>query len=307
VLIAFLSVLPIFSVMALGYASVRFRLIGERTGEGLADYVFVIAIPVLLFRSLATAKLPDVQPWPFWISYFAVLAAVWAIATICARVLFARSREEGVVAGISTGYANLVLIGIPLTLRVFGEEGTIPLFLLIAIHTPVTIAIATLLVESAATGSGKALAIGRKLARNPIILGILAGVAWRALGPPLPEPILATLKFIGDSAAPGAIFAMGAALNRYGFGGEPRLLALIISLKLLIHPFGVWLLASQVFGLPPVWTAVATVLAACPCGLNAYLFAERNKVGLALASGAIAISTVLSVVTITFWISFVKG
>lgn len=306
-LLAFFTVLPIFSVMALGWGAIRFRLIGERTGEGIADYVFVIAIPVLLFRSLVTAKLPEIQPWTFWISYFASLALVWTLATFLARRVFGRSAEEGVIAGISTGYANVVLIGIPLIYRTFGEEGTVPLFMLIAVHTPVTIAVATLLVESAGTGDGKLRTIVRKLGTNPIIIAILAGVAWRAFGPPLPEVALATLKFISDSSAPCALFAMGAALNRYGFGGEPGLIAGIVVLKLLVHPLGVWLLASQVFGLPPVWTAVATVIAACPCGLNAYLFAERNKVGMALASGAIAVSTILSILTITAWLAFLRG
>lgn len=146
----------------------------------------------------------------------------------------------------------------------------------------------------------------RRLFGNPIILAILSGVAWRMLGPPLPDVVLATLKLVSDSAAPCALFTMGVALNRYGFGGEPRLLAAIVFLKLMIHPLGVWLLAHQVFGLPPIWTAVATVIAACPCGMNAYLFAERNKVGMALASGAIAVSTILSIVTITAWLASVR-
>lgn len=306
-LAAFLTVLPIFLVMALGWSATRLHLIGERTGEGLSDYVFVIAIPVLLFRSLVTAKLPDIQPWTFWASYFGALALVWAAASLAARRFFGRTAEEGVVAGIATGYANTVLIGIPLILRVFGEEGAIPLFLLIAVHTPVTITVATLLVESASDAGGKVVAILQKLAKNPIILGILAGVAWRASGIALPDPAQTTLKFIADSAAPCALFAMGSALSRYGFGGEPRLLILIVVLKLLVHPLAVWLLASQVFGLPPLWTAVATVLAACPAGVNAYLFAERHRVGLSLASGAIAASTVVSIASISFWIAWAKG
>ena len=304
---AFLTVLPIFLVIALGWSAARLRLIGERTGEGLSDYVFVIAIPVLLFRSLVSAKLPEIQPWAFWASYFGALALVWSIASLAATRLFGRTAEEGVVAGIATGYANTVLIGIPLILRVFGDEGAIPLFLLIAVHTPVTIAVATLLVESAGEASGKIATILRKLATNPIILGILAGVAFRATGLALPDSATATLKFIGDSAAPCALFAMGTALRRYGFGGEPRLLALIVGLKLLIHPLAVWLLATQVFDLPPLWTAVATALAACPAGVNAYLFAERHKIGLSLASGVIAVTTVMSVATISFWIAFAKG
>lgn len=154
-LLAFFTVLPTFAVMTLGWSAVRFRLIGERTGEGIADYVFVIAIPVLMFRSLVTAKLPEIQPWAFWASYFGSLGLVWAVATFLTRRIFGRSPEEGVIAGISTGYANTVLIGIPLVYRAFGEEGSVPLFLLIAVHTPVTIAVATLLVETAGSGSAR--------------------------------------------------------------------------------------------------------------------------------------------------------
>jgi len=62
-----------------------------------------------------------------------------------------------------------------------------------------------------------------------------------------------------------------------------------------------------VFTMPPIWSAVATVLAASPCGVNAYLLAERYKLGMGIASGAIAVSTVLSVATTAFWLWIVRG
>jgi hypothetical protein len=59
----------------------------------------------------------------------------------------------------------------------------------------------------------------------------------------------------------------------------------------------VWWLASAVFGLPPVWVGVATLFAASPPGINAYLFAVRYDAGVGAASSAIAIGTVLSALT----------
>jgi predicted permease len=56
--------------------------------------------------------------------------------------------------------------------------------------------------------------------------------------------------------------------------------------------------------MPPVWAGVAVLFAACPCGVNAYLFAERYRQGMADASSAIALSTALSLFTTIFWLSW---
>jgi predicted permease len=54
--------------------------------------------------------------------------------------------------------------------------------------------------------------------------------------------------------------------------------------------------------MPPAWVGVAVLFAACPSGVNAYLFAERYGEGVALASSAIALSTALGVVTTLLWL-----
>lgn len=56
--------------------------------------------------------------------------------------------------------------------------------------------------------------------------------------------------------------------------------------------------------MPLAWPGVAVLFAACPCGINAYLFAERYKQGVADASSAIALSTALSLFTTIAWLTF---
>jgi hypothetical protein len=56
--------------------------------------------------------------------------------------------------------------------------------------------------------------------------------------------------------------------------------------------------------MPVAWAGVAVLFAACPCGINAYLFAERYKQGVADASSAIALSTGLSLFTTIGWLTF---
>jgi len=76
----------------------------------------------------------------------------------------------------------------------------------------------------------------------------------------------------------------------------------ITALKLVVHPLVVLVLATQVFDMPRAWAGVAVLFAACPTGINAYLFAQRYGEGVALSSTTIALSTGLALVTIVVWL-----
>ena len=106
------------------------------------------------------------------------------------------------------------------------------------------------------------------------------------------------------SATPAALVAMGIALDHYGVRGEWRAALAISALKLLLHPLAVYVLARHVFGLDPVWTGVGLLFAACPTGINAYLFATRVKTGEAAASAAVSLSTALAAMTVLGWLAF---
>ena len=95
---------------------------------------------------------------------------------------------------------------------------------------------------------------------------------------------------------------MGLALRRYGLGANLPLTLAICAFKLMAHPAAVFVLAFKVFAMPPVWAGVAVLFAAMPCGINAFLFADRYRTGVAIASSAIAVSTGLSVLTVLFWL-----
>ena len=72
----------------------------------------------------------------------------------------------------------------------------------------------------------------------------------------------------------------------------------MVALKLAVHPLAVWLLATLVFDVPPLWAKVVILLAALPVGVNVYVFATRYDAGQAESAAAILISNVLSVVTL---------
>jgi predicted permease len=145
--------------------------------------------------------------------------------------------------------------------------------------------------------------IGLKLATHPIIIGIVLGSAVRPFVGLTPQPLWTVVDMLAGAAVPCALICLGIALYRYGLESGLKLPLILSALKLGLHPLIVFVLATQVFSMPPAWAGVAVMFAACPCGINAYLFAERYKDGMAEASTAIALSTLLSVVTMIAWLA----
>jgi hypothetical protein len=134
----FAIVLPVFGLIGIGHVARQTGFISERAGEGLSEFVFTLSLPCLIFRTLVRAEIPDVQPWGYWISYFVGVAVVWLLATVIGRRFFGIKGVSGVVAGFSASQANTVFVGVPMILKAYGDEGAVPLFLLIAVHLPVT-------------------------------------------------------------------------------------------------------------------------------------------------------------------------
>lgn len=309
-------VLPVFGLIALGYGAAWSGILRRETGEALSDFVFIVAIPVLVFRTLATAVFGGASPWGLWIAYFAVFAVMWVIGSGTIRRLFGRDARAGVVAGISTAYGNTVLVGIPLALAAYGNDGAVAMALIIAIHLPVMMTSSAILIVRAERRDGVAHAepgaramvrgLGLNLVRNPLIIALILGALWHLLGVPLDGFPRIMVDRIADVAATLALIGMGMTLRNYGIRGNIQAGLVLAALKLLLMPALVLLAARYVVPVPPVWAKVAVIAAACPTGVNAYVVAARFRTGEALASNAITISTALAVISMTLWLTIIE-
>jgi malonate transporter len=308
-------VVPVFGLIAIGYAVAGTKLLREEGGEALADFVFAVAIPLLIFRTLALADFSGASPWLIWIPFFAVFAVNWILGDVLIRLIFRRDARAGLVGGISSAYGNTVLLGIPLTLAAYGGDGAVPMALIVAVHLPVMMVVSSVLIERALRHDGITeghLSAGARarnvlvtLGRSPIIIGMIAGAVWHLLGLPFTGLPAVLAGRLADVASTVALFAMGMGLWRYGIRGNIRAGLLLSALKLLVQPALVLILIRTVAPMPASWAKVAVLAAACPTGVNAYLVAARFKTGEALASNAITLSTALAVLTISLWIQVI--
>jgi predicted permease len=304
--IAVSLVLPIFGVIGLGYLASRSGIMSHAAVDGLDVYVFTFGIPSLLFRNLAKTELPSTLPWGLWISYYGAMLAIWAVGSLIARFLLKRSPSDSVMLGFGGGQGNVVMLGLPIILTGFGAEASVPLFLLLAFHGLILITLATLLLEFTTAQAGADIGVKRILwtglkssLRNPVIIGLGAGLIYGQLGVPLPGVVDKTFEMVSLSAIPCALFVLGGTLTRYHIRRSIGTASITVGFKLVAHPLLVFVLTHYVFGLPPLWVSVATVLAGMPTGVYSSILANRYQAAPGASSSAVLMATGMSLITIT--------
>ena len=304
-------VAPVFVLVGLGWAVATFGILSRETGDGLVAFVFTIAAPVLLARTLATGPAFDTGVLRLYAAYFGGVAVVWTFAALTVGRAWGRGARTGMIAGVGAGFSNIVLMGIPTIALAYGKPGSDVLFLLLAVHMPIMVAAATFHMEFALRADGVEAApvslvatsrsIARSLSRNPLVIGIAVGALWRVSGLPftgLPERVAGLL---GNAAGPVALFALGMSMVKYKVRGEIGPAVLVAALSLLALPALVWTFGTAL-DLPPLWLNVAVIAATMPTGVNAYLFASYFKVAEGLAANAIVVATAGALVSAPLWL-----
>lgn len=303
------TILPVFGLIGMGFLAARLRYITATAAQGLTQFVFNMAIPALLFRTIVAMEEQPVSPWPLWFVMFGGLAIVWILTTLVSRQAPELRRDGGAPAAMCATFGNVALLGLPLSVAHFGKEAAVPVSLILSIHAALLWFVATAQIETARQGHMPSWPLllrelALNLARNPIVVSLAAGAAWRATGiglHPVPDRLL---DLLGTGGIPTALVALGLSLAFYDLRGQWSAISLLIALKMLLLPLVVWGLATFTVPLPPLWAKSAVLLAAMPTGANAYLFAQRYNSGTAAVSGSVALGTAIAIfsVSVLLWL-----
>jgi len=300
---------PVFGLIATGYVVGRTSLMTAEGVKGLTNFVFYVAIPALLFRSMVRTALPRADDLVLIVTYFGTLAILFVIAMLIARVLFRLDPAEQGLFGMAAIFGNTVLAGIPIVYAAYGEAGLVPLLLIIVFHPTMIFPVVILIIEASLGKGGGAWrtmrATARSLVTNPVIVALLAGIAWNALGLGIPGVADAFLKLLAGAAAPAALFALGATLTRFKLASGIYENLAMSAIKLVALPAAMWASLTSFTDLPPLWIAVAVLTAALPTGANVFLLAQRYDIYVARTSTVVLVSTAasaLSLAAVLIWL-----
>ncbi len=304
----FLKTLPFFALIGLGYGAGRTRFFSEEATAYLTRFVFYFALSAMIFRFAANLSLGDVLDWTLVGAYLGASLAVYLIATAVA-LLRRRGLEEATVEAQCAVIGNVGFLGLPMLALLMGEGAIGPVMLVLSTDLIVFGSLIVILITGSRDGRFSPLilrTVGLGLLRNPMIMSLVAGLAWARLGLEIPVPVQEFLTLLGGAATPGALFAIGASLA--GKSAERITVAGWLSFcKLVLHPLAVASALLLVVGADGFEARVIIAAASLPVAGNVYILAQHFGVAPQRVSSAILISTAVSIVTVSLVIALVSS
>ena len=297
---------PLILLIVLGAALAHVRFLGQTFMADLNKLVFWIALPALLFRSASHAAGAGSQT--------ALLTGV-----LCGGTLMIAALGWGlsVVLGVPPAgrgtfaqavfRANLAFIGVPAMaqlLRVGTAEGpdlglttaVVAMSFTMAFYNLLAIVVLQTSRQSGEQADRRALVTS--VVTNPLLISGMLGILVAFAGLTLPPFVDRTLEVLGDASVPIALMCIGGSLRFAKLEGRISWIGAAALLKVGALPAIVWGL-SRAVGLGPLEHRVAVVFAACPTASVSYIMAREMGGDTTLASGAVALSTMLSLVSLT--------
>ena len=292
-----------------GYVTASVGWFDQVAIRGLTRFVFDFAVPMLLLRTISTATLPDVIPWDYLASYYLGTFIILLSGLGITRLLWQRTFSQQVINAFSSSFSNTILLGIPIILLTFGDRAVLPLFIIIGTHGIIMVPLFTIMLEMGKSGRAPIKTVivrtSYGLFTNPLIIGLLSGLACNLFEITLWKPLDEMAKLLANSVTSCSLFSLGATLASFRKNIPWQEVPMIVILKTILHPVVVWGLATLVFRVKEViWIQVLVLLAAQPTGVNPFLFASRYNVGQLVSSGAAFISTIFSIFTLSALLAF---
>lgn len=307
-----------FVLIALGVLAARMQWIREAAVKDLSNFVFLLLIPALLFRTMSVVHIETLDFRPVLAYFFA------AGLLLSGSIAWRGFNRYSVVLALGGSFSNMVMIGIILVGLAYGKEGLVTLLTLVSVHALILLTAATVLLElawareSQAQGGEPAHLLtttwsaAKGALIHPVPLPIICGLLFAQTGLVLPVVVDKPLQLLGSAFGPIALVLAGVTLGRTSMRGHLRPALWIAASKNLLLPVLVGL-SAWAFGITGLPFTVMVVAGALPMGANVFLFSHRYGVAEDLTTASMGLSTVLALFSLTLvmlvlsWLPIASG
>lgn len=299
------AVLPLFLVMGLGYIARCTGAISRTDVPKINKWAFRFFMPVMLFYNIYTSDL-SVAAQPK-IIIFAVVCVLVLYGLSFGFVMLAEKNDNmrGVmIQGIYR--SNFVIMGIPLAAQLVEGADLGPVVILVAVVIPMFNVLAVITLE---IFNGTKPSVGKMLLdvlKNPLIIGIAAGIVVQLIGLKLPEAVESAANMIGKAASPLMLFLLGAFFEFKGIGTYKKQLATVCIGRLIVVP-AIFLTVSVLCGIRGVELAAMIAIFGSPTAISSFTMTQQMGGDSALAGDIVVFTSALSCVTMFAWALVLKS
>jgi len=292
------DILPIFLIAGVGFLLARWLYGGVKT---LAHVVFYALVPCLVFKLLVASTMSGPQVGRMALLAVLVTGLMGLLALVVAMAL-RLSRAELSAFLLVVMFSNGGNYGLPVALFAFGTEALSHATVYFVASSMLTNTVGVFL---AAAGRRSATQAVRGIAGVPAIYGVAAALLVLASGISVPIAVMRPIGLLGDAALPMMVLVLGMQLERARVAERPTVVAVAVGLSLIVAPI-VALGLSSFLGLSGAARQAGVILASMPVAVVTTILALEFDVAPAFVTNAVFISTLLSPLTLTPLIAYLR-
>jgi malonate transporter len=291
-------ILPIFTMLALGYGLHRSGLFDAPVAQSINKFVFFIATPALIFSIISSAPI-DQFDWSALGLYFTVQLVVYLGTTLFMYFGLGREKGEALLLGMTATFVNHVFFVRPIAELIYGATAAQPIAGIVLVDVGIVFCGTVLVVDLMQTKNASPLKVAILLVRNPFLIASAMGIlAWVAR-PVIPQGVFTYATFAGGAAAPASLFVLGIILANNPIRPIGSATWVVVAAKIFVHPVLVFTL-SGLISLSPGWDNMVLLVAAGPCGAMPFVIALQYGIKTQTIAKAVLISTLISLLTLSF-------
>ena len=296
---------PIFLIIGLGGLFKRVGWINDDFAKMGSALVFKVTLPCLLFVKLVETDFT--QGLPVALVSYAVAAsiAVFLSIDILLTPLIKDPLDRGVF--VQGAYrSNMGIIGLAFCVSAFGEEvlGIASIYLAVMTIVFNTLAVITLSRHPDSRSEAGYVSVFIEIAKNPLILSIIAGVLVSVVGIPIPAVAISTGEYFARMTLPLALLCAGASI-RIAELHSSQPLYWASAMKLFFVPL-VITAGGALIGLRGELLGVLYLMSSAPTAAASYPMVQAMGGNHYLAAAIIAVTSVGSLVFTTLGIFLLR-
>lgn len=301
------ATVPVFAMIILGMFFKKIGIIDDVFASKMNKFVFLIPLPVLLFKDLATLDFNTIWDTKFVLFCFFITILCILIVTLLSFLL---KNKQNQGEFIQASYrSSAALLGIALIQNVYGKATMAPLMIIGSVPLYNIMAVVVLSFFSPERkGLSKEVWLKtiKGILTNPILIGIVVGILWSLLHLPMPTMLDKTVTSIGNVATPLGLMAMGATFNYKEALGDlkPALCASFIKLFgfcAMFLPLAIYL------GFQGEQLIAILVMLGSATTVSCFVMAKNMGHTGILTSTVVMLTTIFSGFSITMWLYILKG
>lgn len=296
---------PLFLIIFGSALLQRFKNIGEDWSVVLNEFALKIGLPVLIFSALSKTPFSFVEQTPLILANSLFIVASLLLAILVETIMRLEKRMFRTLF-ICFVFGNTAYLGIPILVQISGEEILPTASLIVAIYLFWLFTIGLGYLDYSIEKNKKDVAknVLKNLFKNPLLISVALGIIIGSLQITLPTILLKSMDMITASVTPTVLIVIGLFIGKSKIGKLtewfPILLFSILTLALLpaIFYFG-----AKGLGFMPSQFSSSIIQAAMPLAITPFALADKYKLDKTFIARSIVLSTLLSVVSLPFWIS----